>query len=254
MNEPIPIEDWPARLERVIADHDGLWKRVFVLRETDSTQDAARRMNAVAGDVFVAWRQTSGRGRMGRVWADTGEGGVAVTFAVTAGAFSLPVLSVASAVGAARALEQLAGRSIDIKWPNDLEVDGKKLAGILIEQSGDVALIGIGINVSQREWPQDIANRAVSMAELGASVDRLDVLAALLPALDAALHMDAEQLKGAYAMRDVLRGKSAAFSTGDREVSGRVTEIDPLRGLLVRTAAGDQWLEAALTTVIAISR
>ena len=57
MSSPqIPVEEWPDRLEKIIAERCTLFRRVFLLRETDSTQDAARRMNAIPGDVFVAWK------------------------------------------------------------------------------------------------------------------------------------------------------------------------------------------------------
>ncbi|MHC4102053.1 MAG: biotin--[acetyl-CoA-carboxylase] ligase, partial [Planctomycetota bacterium] len=142
---PVPIEQWSDRLQHVLDALDGPLRRVTVLRETGSTQDAAKRMSAEPGDVVVAWRQTAGRGRLGRAWADTGEDGIAVTLVTDAGPPSW--LAVASAVGAACAAEALLRRAVGIKWPNDVVVDGRKLAGVLTEQAGGQALIGIGLNV-----------------------------------------------------------------------------------------------------------
>jgi BirA family biotin operon repressor/biotin-[acetyl-CoA-carboxylase] ligase len=239
---------WPDRLERAIKDGT-LLKRIFVLRQTQSTQDAARRMNAAAGDVLVAWRQTAGRGRLGRAWADTGEDGAALTIALHVQRHR-EALAIACAVGVARAAEMLLQRPVGIKWPNDIIVDGRKLAGILIEQHANLTLIGIGLNVRQQEWPADLTDRAVSLAQAGSIVDRVDVIAALLASVDDALHLDESRLIAEYGKRDVLRGTRATFRSNDREITGIVLRVDPLRGLAVQTHTGDVWLGAATTSVV----
>jgi BirA family biotin operon repressor/biotin-[acetyl-CoA-carboxylase] ligase len=248
MAEPAPIEHWPTRLEAVLPA-DGLLKRIFVMRETDSTQEAAQRMNAVDGDVIVAWRQTAGRGRLGRAWADTGEAGTACTFVVALDAEGLEKLAIASAVGTAHAVEAVLGRPVGIKWPNDIVIDGRKLAGILIETAGGAASIGVGINVFQLDWPADLADRAVSLAQLGCVIDRIELLEKLLPEMDAALRIDAAAVVGAFAARDVLTGTEQAFRCGERVVAGRVLRVDPLHGLAVRVDGEEIWLPAATTTV-----
>src|SRR5439155_23451041 len=96
------IDHWPARLHAVVAAHCLLLRRVTVLRETDSTQDAARRMSAAPGDVIIARRPTSGRGRLGRRWIDLHGEGVALT-AVIAWHSEPERLAIAAAVGVARA-------------------------------------------------------------------------------------------------------------------------------------------------------
>ena len=126
---------WPARLEQVIASQCTTLKRVTVLRETDSTQDAARRMNGKPGDVFIAWRQTAGRGRLGRQWADTAENGIAMTIVLDRGAYQPAALAVSAAVGTAMAIESVLNRPAGIKWPNDVMIQGRKNAGILIDRS-----------------------------------------------------------------------------------------------------------------------
>ncbi len=135
------IEAWTDRLQAVLTDPAGPLRRVIVVRETDSTQDAARRLGAEPGDVVVAWRQTSGRGRLGRAWADTGHEGIAVTFVIDAAPPER--LAPACAVGAARAAEGLlalrgitgeARGAVGIKWPNDVVAGGRKLAGVLVER------------------------------------------------------------------------------------------------------------------------
>lgn len=174
----VPLASWHDRLQAVLDAGNGSFRRVIVVRETDSTQDAARRLAAGHGDVVVAWRQTAGRGRMGRAWADTGRQGVAVTF-VTPAAPHLDLVK-ATAAGAAEAARKLLGRPAEIKWPNDVLVDGRKICGVLIEIADGTAFVGVGMNVGQTQWPQELAGRAVSLAQLGAAHDRIEVLEALL--------------------------------------------------------------------------
>ena len=248
MSANVPIEMWPDRLERAIRDCS-LLKRVFVLRQTQSTQDAARRMNATDGDVLVAWRQTAGRGRLGRPWADTDEDGTAITVALHL-QHNCEAMAIACAVGVACASELLLQRSVGIKWPNDIIVDGRKLAGILIERHAALALIGIGMNVRQQEWPAELEHRAISLAQAGSIVDRVHVMAALLASMDQALRLDESELIAAFGKRDVLRGTHATFRNNDREITGKVLRVDPLRGLAVQTDSGETWLDAATTSVI----
>jgi BirA family biotin operon repressor/biotin-[acetyl-CoA-carboxylase] ligase len=245
---PVPIEQWSDRLQAVLDALDGPLHRVTVLRETGSTQDAAKRMSAGPGDVVVAWRQTAGRGRLGRAWADTAEDGIAVTVMTDAG--PPPRLAVASAVGAACAAEALLHRAVGIKWPNDVVVDGRKLAGVLTEQAGGRALIGIGLNVGQTDWPPDLAGRAVSLAELGAHVDRVEAIAAVLESTSHALRLDDDELCEAFSARDVLRGSRSTFRAGKNTITGTVLRVDPMQGLLVDADGRHVYLPASTTTVV----
>jgi BirA family biotin operon repressor/biotin-[acetyl-CoA-carboxylase] ligase len=245
---PVPLDQWTDRLQRVLDALDGPLRRVTVLAETDSTQDAARRLSAAPGDVVVAWRQTAGRGRRGRTWADTAEAGVAVTIVTDAG--PAPRLAMASAVGAARAAEALLGRTAGIKWPNDVVVAGRKLAGVLIEQAGGRALIGVGLNVGQTEWPPRLAGRAVSLAELGAHVDRVDAAAAVIESMGRALRLAGDELSAQFAARDVLTGSRATFRAANGTITGTVLRVDATRGLLVEADGRQVFLPAATTTVV----
>lgn len=278
----IPIEAWPERLERAAAGRRWI-RRVRVVRETASTQDAARSAGAVAGDLVAAWRQTAGRGRLGRRWFDTGEDGVACSFVIEKG--EPERLLAASAVAVCVAIEKVidmsarragaaprparqeetpasggAGRSMatpapGIKWPNDiLSPDGGKLAGILVECADDLAIIGIGVNVSQRAFPAlDDASHTgrppCSLAMMGVAADRVEVIEALMVSLDEWLGRPIEQLIDAYRARDRLRGTVAAFDCAGRRVRGIVDDVDPIEGIRVRTGAGIEVLPAATSTL-----
>lgn len=247
----VPLEKWADRLESVISSQCLDLKRVFVLRETDSTQGAAKRMNAQPGDVITTFRQTAGRGRLGRDWMDTEEYGVAVTIA------TLPcpgeLLALQYAIAVARSAESILNRQVQIKWPNDILVDGRKLAGILIEQSSTRALAGIGINVSQASWPDELVDKAVSFSQLGASIDRIEVLEILLPSIERALTADAEVIALEFEKRDVLTGSNATFKHPNGTIQGKVVRIDPMKGLVVNSGSKEVFLPAATTSIVSHS-
>lgn len=240
---------WLNTLQHIVDTECSNLQRVVIIQEVDSTQDEARRTNARPGDVIIAQRQTSGRGRLGRTWADTEGHGIAVTIVIPHG--QPERLAIASAVGVSAALQAASGtrQRIGIKWPNDIVAEGRKLAGILIEQTQDRALIGVGMNVSQTSWPLELQDKAVSLTQLGANCDRLQILSLLLPSIDRALGMNDEQLTHEFLQRDVLLGSTATFRCGTRVITGCVHDIDPMRGLKVHDGQSMHWLPAATTTL-----
>jgi BirA family biotin operon repressor/biotin-[acetyl-CoA-carboxylase] ligase len=240
----------PARWRRALSDacaRTTLFREAFVLPEVESTQDAPETRAARSGAIVTTLRQTRGRGRFGRSWEDTAEAGVAATFVVEAQASERLVL--ASAVAAAEACEAVLGRRLGIKWPNDVVADGRKLCGVLIERRDQRALVGIGINVAQRAFDGALSERATSLALLGARGGRLEVLVALVEALDRALVASDARLVEAFLERDAMRGQRALFATPEGPVEGEVRSIDPMRGLVVRTDSGERFLPAGSTSV-----
>lgn len=242
----IPFSSWQGRLESACAETAAL-RQVRLLESTASTQDAPETREAPAGTIVAAWRQTAGRGRFGRQWVDTATAGVAATFVVDPQPTER--LALAGAIAAADAVEQALGFRVGIKWPNDILVEGRKLAGVLIEIRGGRALVGIGINCSQDRFEAELESRATSLAMLGARTDRLEVLASLAVALDRALAASDAHLVDAFVARDALRGTRAVFSTPDGPVEGEVRLVDPMRGLVVRTDSGERFLPAYSTSV-----
>ncbi len=241
-----PLEAWGPGLEGALRRAGlGAWRAV-VLPETASTQDVARQLGLGPGHVVVAARQSAGRGRLGRAWHDPRGEGIAATFVIAAAPPGR--LAAASAVGAAEAAEDLLGRPVAIKWPNDIVAGGGKLAGILIEQADGLARIGIGMNVAQTAWPPELAWRAVSLAGLGCRADRLAALCVLVPAVAGALGRADQDLAASWRQRDGLRGTVATFRSGGRVVSGTVLSADPSLGLAVLTAEGEVMLPASTTT------
>ncbi len=148
---------------------------------TESTNLDARA--GVPGDVFTAREQTAGRGRLDHRWlARPGEN---LTFSVVLSAAGVPpeeVMTLPLVVGLA--VRRVTGGAV--KWPNDVLVNGRKIAGILCERNGDNVICGIGVNVNQTVFPAEIAARATSLRLVRGDAQDLDaVLAALLAELGA---------------------------------------------------------------------
>lgn len=213
---------------------------VRALVETTSTLDVAHRLGelgAPAGTLVLAERQTAGRGRGGRRWSSEAGRGIWMTLLERPrDAAAIDVLSLRVGIRAARVLERHARGEVRLKWPNDLYVGADKLAGVLIEarwRDGrpDWVAIGFGLNV---RLPLDVEGAAC----LRPDTARLDVLAALVPALReaAAEHGPlGEPELDAFAARDLGRGRECV-SPGH----GRVRGITRAGELLVSTDSGEQ--------------
>ena len=240
------ISAWRERLD-ALCTRGTVFTRAVVLEQVASTQDAPEARGGAMGTIVTAWRQSAGRGRFGRPWSDTGEDGVAATFVVEAQ--QAERLAMASAVAAAEAVESALGSRAGIKWPNDVVVRGRKIAGVLIEVGGARALVGIGINVSQRAFEPALVDRATSLALLDAPADRLDILCALTRAFERSLALPLDALASEFGARDALRGTHALFSTPDGPVEGEVLSVDPLRGIVVRDGSSERFLPTQSTSV-----
>lgn len=196
-------------------------------RVVDSTNERAKALAAAGaphGTLVTAEEQTAGRGRQGRSWL--AEAGAAVLMSVV---LRPPpdALPLAAAVAVAEAVPAEAA----IKWPNDVLVDGRKLAGILVEgrpQEGWVVL-GIGLNVAG--FPAELGEIA---AALPAGVARDEVLAALIASLDVWLATPLPEVLAAWRERDALRGQAVRWDGGTGVAAG----IDEDGSLLVETDAG----------------
>ncbi len=160
----------------------------------ESTQTIAWRLAAEGAPdrtVVVADHQSAGRGRRGRAWTD--ESGTSLLASILVRPRVpprlWPALSLTTAVAVAEALHRCSGLDTRLKWPNDVRVRGRKIAGILVESRvGDEPglVIGIGVNLAQTAFPPELADRATSVAlETGAAPARDVVLAAVLDEFDA---------------------------------------------------------------------
>jgi BirA family biotin operon repressor/biotin-[acetyl-CoA-carboxylase] ligase len=214
-----------------------------VFRSLASSLDAIHDLGAhgaPAGSVAIAEEQTAGRGRDGRTWRSP-VGGVWLGMLVLPPFPDAGVLSLRAGLVVADVVDELLGRAqAALKWPNDVLVDGRKLAGILCEArwQGEAPQwlgLGIGINVAN-EVPAELADRAIALHELLPAIRRLDVLDRLIPALrPLTSHLSplTDSECAAFARRDWLRGRQIRSP-----LSGRAAGIRPDGALLVETDAG----------------
>jgi BirA family transcriptional regulator, biotin operon repressor / biotin---[acetyl-CoA-carboxylase] ligase len=194
------------------------------------------------GAIATADHQTSGRGRLGRRWVDAPATSVMVSVLLRPPEHRRAAeLSLVAAAAVAAALDAVAGVTAQLKWPNDVLLDGRKVAGILAEMRGDAVILGIGVNVNQTaaELPADTRIPPVSLRVVdGVERDREAVLGALLQELDVrytawrqrGLEAVADELRA----RDVLRGR-AVVAAG---AAGTAAGIDEHGRLLVGTGRG----------------
>jgi len=186
----------------------------------DSTNDLAKTMakdGAAEGLVVVAEEQRKGKGRRGRSWASPFGLGVWVSVLLrpAIAPYDAPQAALVAALAAARAVEGEVGVEAQIKWPNDILVGGLKTAGILVEMDAELEevrslVIGVGINVnlSRQELPEDARSRATSLMEAaGRKIDRVELLAAFLTRLEESYFTWIE--KGFAAILPALREKAA---------------------------------------------
>lgn len=213
--------------------------RVALFDEVASTMDEAHRLareGAPAGTCVIADTQTAGRGRGGKVWASEPGAGLWLTVLERPDSASgLDVLSLRLGVAVAPVLQSYAGADVRLKWPNDLYVGARKLAGILVEarwREGVVEWVAIGIGVNLRVPPPPTA-----AASLRDGTKRDDVLRSLVPAMRRAAAARGP-LSGAeraeYALRDLAVGRRCT-----QPVEGIVRGITDDGSLVVATDSGE---------------
>jgi BirA family biotin operon repressor/biotin-[acetyl-CoA-carboxylase] ligase len=224
--------------------------------EVDSTNRVAMQDPSLPhGAVVYAFRQSGGRGRLGRAWL-TPAGSIPFSMVLTPALAPqrAQALTVAAAVGLARGVEAACGVRLDIKWPNDLQWAGRKVAGILTELRSDPdrilrAVVGVGLNVNTAAdaFPPAVAGGAASVAQAaGGPVDPAGLLRAVLAALegafDAALAEDPGRfaaLLDTYRDRCVTLGRAVTVTERNGAVlHGTATGVDDLGALWVRGPDG----------------
>jgi BirA family biotin operon repressor/biotin-[acetyl-CoA-carboxylase] ligase len=222
-----------------------------VTQSTNTDALEAARAGAPHGSVFFADEQLAGRGRADHAWHSAAGQGLYVSILLRPPfpAARLPLLPFAAGLAAFHAIRETTSLKIDLRWPNDLLIDSRKVGGTLIEaktESGPVAyaVIGIGINVHQREFPGDLATPATSLdIETRSRVSRQTILIELLNSLDD----ETRSLHDPAAVSNILRRVQQASTWiagrrvqvhGPQACTGVTEGLDENGFLLVRTATG----------------
>jgi BirA family biotin operon repressor/biotin-[acetyl-CoA-carboxylase] ligase len=255
----------PVRLARVFREAVGSGARVDLREVVESTNDVARDAAGETPLLVVAEYQRGGRGRRGRRWWSPYGAGLCFSLAfplapVPGGLAALPL---ACALGVVDGLESLAPGSFGIKWPNDIEWQGRKLGGILVEIQGESfapvwTVVGVGLNVHRPgdAWPPEVADRLAALDDLGppGRWRRDDVLGAVVTALWKKLESFARQgfapMIFDYARHDTLLGRAiVVHRDGESPLEGTALGIDETGWLRVDTSIGEVRLGVGEATV-----
>ena len=228
---------------------------IRVFEETTSTNDVIEKLardGVKEGAVVFAETQTRGRGRLGRKWMSPAKRGL--WFSILLRPDLRPQeatrLTVASATGLRRAIESQTGLKVEIKWPNDILIHGRKVAGILTELSAELdhvnyVILGIGVdvNLSAGDFPPELRKVATSLkAELGKAVSRPELAVAILRELDCDyMRLAAGQFTAVadeWEAHGITIGHEVTIRTGDRRIRGRAESLGEDGALLLRTEHG----------------
>jgi BirA family biotin operon repressor/biotin-[acetyl-CoA-carboxylase] ligase len=222
---------------------------VVYLERCGSTQDAARELaerGVAEGAVVVAEVQEAGRGRLGRSW-HSAAGGIYATVVLRPPPRALRALSLAASVAVARVLG-LLGLDARVKWPNDVQVSGRKVCGVLVEAAAEpggavYALVGIGLNVNN-ELPPELAGAAATLRGLlGKPVPRLPLLLKLLEELGD-VYARVREGRWSEVLRE-WRGRSSTLGrivrveTPEGAFTGLAVDVSEDGALLVRLESGE---------------
>ncbi|MCM3881805.1 MAG: biotin--[acetyl-CoA-carboxylase] ligase [Vicinamibacterales bacterium] len=233
---------------------DVFGRRIHWLETTTSTSDVAAYLAELGvdeGTVVVADAQTAGRGRHGHVWCSPPGAGLYLSIVLRPSGNLLghanpaALLTLASGVAIAESVRASTGLPAEIKWPNDIMIGRRKLAGILAEataQSGVLqhVILGIGLNLRQAAFPPEIANRATSVeAETNRAADRAQIFVQVLTAV-AARYRDLQAgrfdvILGAWrALAPSLPSSRVEWDSVSGVVRGRAEDVDEQGALVVR--------------------
>lgn len=246
---PRPLD--PDAIRAALPVGTMIGREVQVFAEVGSTNDVvarAGRLGAREGLVVFAERQRTGRGRQGRRW-DSAPGlglwfSVLLRPAPTLMATASGSLALLAAVAVAGAVEETTGRAAGVKWPNDVQLDGRKVAGVLLEAPGDgFVVMGIGVNANQRaeNFPPELRARAGSLAGMVGGcycpINRAALAGRLLVHLDRLYRAwpgNGAEIVAACEARNALRGRRVRAISSDDGFTGTVVRFTPDGGLLLR--------------------
>jgi BirA family transcriptional regulator, biotin operon repressor / biotin---[acetyl-CoA-carboxylase] ligase len=238
-------------------------KRIYHFFKVDSTNRVALDLGHAGepeGAVILAEEQTAGRGRIGRTWHSERAAGIYVTLLLRPklAPVQAPLLTIMAGLAARTAIEAQTGLSVDLKWPNDLLIGGKKVGGILTEMHAEpgqvrLVIVGLGLNVNQEKFPSELRGVATSLrAETGKLQARLELLVRLLREFESDYNRFLREGPAAVvdrfaAVSSYAQGKRVRVSNGKETFTGITAGLAPEgllqvkrdNGQLVTVIAGD---------------
>ncbi len=237
--------------------------KLILLEETDSTNNDAKRIaaeGAIEGTAVLADRQTAGKGRLGRSFFSPEEKGIYMSIVLRpqVALESSTLITSMAAVAVARAIEKTSGVYAQIKWVNDVFLNGKKVCGILTEgavdsESGKLAyaVLGIGVNVGCMEFPEELREVATSVGnEAGRQIQKEALIAEILNELEA---LYGTLASGGFLeesrKRSLVIGKDIKVVGTEQSYPAKAVAIDDLGQLVVETEKGRQTLRSGEVSV-----
>lgn len=224
---------------------------IYCFDSIDSTNTKAKELAEAghsSGTLVVADQQTLGRGRRGRSWESPAGTGIFMTLMLKPdiNPNNASMLTLVAAMATARAITEVTGEAAQIKWPNDIVMNGKKVVGILTEMSAQFdyinhIVVGIGINVHNEEFPEEIAKTASSLLlECGHRIHRASLIEAFLEEFERlyAVYLETEDMSGLQKEYDSLlvnRGRQVRVLDPKEPFEGKAMGITKKGELIVDT-------------------
>ena len=212
--------------------------KVYAFNRIDSTNnEAVRRIKQglKLPALFIAKSQTAGKGTRGRSFYSSG-GGLYMSLALKTDEIRIQKLTILAAVATAQSIEKLTGKEVDIKWVNDIYLGGKKLCGILCErvqnQTNDKTLgvvIGIGVNLTVKEFPEEIKNIAVNLGNINQNKLAREITKRIISLLSSN-----EDFMEYYKSKSILLGKEVSYIQNGVIHNGTALDIDTTGALIVK--------------------
>ena len=244
-----------AEIESLITS-EWAGKKVVYSPETDSTNTQAKtagEQKEAHGTLFVADKQNAGKGRRGRVWESPSGSSIYMTILLRPDIMPVkaPMLTLVMAVSVAEGIRQVAGLDTKIKWPNDIVLNGKKICGILKEMSTEIdyinyVVIGVGINVNQDTFPEELQNTATSLKiESGHMYRRPELIAAIMERFEKnyesfLLTEDLSGIQGIYNDMLVNKDREVRVLEPGNEYHAYAEGINEKGELIVKTPDGEE--------------
>ena len=224
---------------------------IYCFDSIDSTNTKAKELAEAghpSGTLVVADQQTLGRGRRGRSWESPAGTGIFMTLMLKPdiNPNNASMLTLVAAMATARAITEVTGEAAQIKWPNDIVMNGKKVVGILTEMSAQFdyinhIVVGIGINVHNKEFPEEIAKTASSLLlECGHRIHRASLIEVFLEEFERlyAVYLETEDMSGLQKEYDSLlvnRGRQVRVLDPKEPFEGKAMGITKKGELIVDT-------------------
>ncbi len=220
----------PERVRRAFPE-----RRIDYFDSIDSTMRAAAGLER--GSVVIAGEQTAGQGRHGHSWHSEAGAGLYVSMVLDPS----PVLTLALGLAAAEAIATITGVACDLRWPNDVMIGPRKVAGILVQLVDGKAIAGIGVNVNHAAFPAELSGEATSLRQAagGRELSTTDLLIELLHAIDRVTPEDKETILRLFTQASsYAAGRRVTVALPEGMIEGTTAGLDPDGYLIVRKDDG----------------